>query len=1535
MEQLSHLIALDSEQGISNYGTRLRTLKSGGSVSSDVAEVLKELGAVQKVIALEINTLSGPIRITGTLAKITEGGLLISCQDEDRYITCSQIVSFEIARDQEQPPNERLNTKDDANQIPTVHEGADSTVPNAVPDEEANADGQQKRQLCAYVNGKIIKTITTISTDLDSKADGNEFSNEFLDFVDPPSVRLPPPNFSLPDLGKDEQQELNRWLNRYTYATKVREMQRMLQDIPAIERLGDSLQDGRLYLLAALLAYGSGDNNRMNICFGKALSLKSIDAAIAWAAVKLQAQEYSDAAHIILHAIHFERNGIEQQQHLVKQLGRTVYRLSDREVRGLATIRNAAISSELLPEIDRVIALSLAKTYPDAAKAVLSSEYARAQELAQDSCVFYPPEDAHWILPMQQHLPITHTSPVEREWQQRLFGHISAYYVDRSYGFLLDDIRQTIYYFHEKDISDTSLLNTLKDNQIGQQVTFSPASRISTTSSYDRAQDLQLSTDSLVGDRSPATGIPVVHKGKLYWGVPRGSSFYARAKRAEREGKLEEAQTLYEGEIQNRGEFLESAIKDLSSLLMRRGNVDGALSILQNNRREFTDPIRIDTMRASFLMQAHRFVEAAHIFSLLRKKSTNKKQRLTFGRKEGFCYYASDSFAKSLEVLNALGKQFPGDTSTHQLIERVRQKQMGESVPSDDLVVTTLELTGPHYGPSAFARFALDNCDFVGLDERSKAREFFEEKDFIVLDALVEKNRGRRPKEKAALLLSLAAMCELQPETAGNRDMRNYLRRYFINMAEASIHDGLHPDITRAYVAECLLQSPSLERRTQPVCLLLATYLSQRLGPSELYAPISVIMKKLVADGAGWKRFIDDFPYFTYMSSSLGEFLQKELNKEKPFEKLHQLSEGLETRQQNEYERCRTEKNQLEALIKVPPSIGYFEDLSATLLSAAQGTRFELDEQRLKESARLVSDAAACWIEKDFVEREAKHLRLENALTSFRENVSRGPTRLSIEVLLPLCERIQEELQKYVFESRKSAEPQVELSNVLSNEYCIPDAGGYVHISLDLRSKLGGAPIEGVDLQVLEEDGLISPEPVYSPEVLKGGDQRELEVLVKPSDSQIADEVFTLRVALRYHNRYGNSQHRETYGIPVRIGKSEAFEEIPNPYAAYSGGTVVNNRAMFFGREELVNKMIREITQGENGQCFVLYGQKRSGKSSVLAQVHSRLMKPYLPVSVTVGTLDTCNAETSFTQTCIDELEDSLMKTLGILPDNWPTREEIATYPIDSFKRSIKFSQSALESHGWGNPRIILLVDEFTYLFEYIREKMISPHFMRNWKALLERKMFNAVVVGQDSMPKFKQAFPNEFGVTHDERLTYLSEDDATQLAVEPILLEGKSRYRGRSLSRLLELSAGSPFYLQILCDHLVTHLNRKRAPFITEADIENVLRGLTSESGYLSEDKFDPLITAAGESVAEASREQYIETLSAIAHFSSPRAGAWMRDLEHLPDLQRLIEDMKDREVISIDAAGRISIRVGLFATWLKCNRPYLLKANLTMVTA
>ncbi len=245
---------------------------------------------------------------------------------------------------------------------------------------------------------------------------------------------------------------------------------------------------------------------------------------------------------------------------------------------------------------------------------------------------------------------------------------------------------------------------------------------------------------------------------------------------------------------------------------------------------------------------------------------------------------------------------------------------------------------------------------------------------------------------------------------------------------------------------------------------------------------------------------------------------------------------------------------------------------------------------------------------------------------------------------------------------------------------------------------------------------------------------------IRPSATQLAEQAFTIQVVAKYHNRAANKVEEQTFSLPIAIGASDAFEEIENPYAAYSGGRIVSDPKMLFGRNDLLERIRIQVASGPVGQCFVLYGQKRSGKSSVLYRLKELLAKPQLGVLLTIGTMDVYQAETSFVRQCIDATEEQI-EAIGLPITAKPSLEEMQLTPVRTFQMYLRSILSTLENAGWSQPRVVLLIDEFTYLFEYIKESIIAPSFMRQWKALLELGLFSAVVVGQDRCQNSNRRF--------------------------------------------------------------------------------------------------------------------------------------------------------------------------------------------------
>ena len=169
-----------------------------------------------------------------------------------------------------------------------------------------------------------------------------------------------------------------------------------------------------------------------------------------------------------------------------------------------------------------------------------------------------------------------------------------------------------------------------------------------------------------------------------------------------------------------------------------------------------------------------------------------------------------------------------------------------------------------------------------------------------------------------------------------------------------------------------------------------------------------------------------------------------------------------------------------------------------------------------------------------------------------------------------------------------------------------------------------------------------------------------------------------------------------------------------------------------------------------------------------------------------------------------------------------------------------------------------------------------------------------------------------------------LKEEDARKLIDEPIRIDGRqgdSRYREQAIERILELTARSPFYIQIICNRLVDYMNVKHAGLVTEADVEQVKNELIYDVNALGLDKFDNLINSGDTSEDAISDEDALKVLKVIADNSS--IGPCHRDridCEPRLPVDTILEDLEKRDVVERRDRS-YQIQVGLFKEWLVVN--------------
>jgi len=493
------------------------------------------------------------------------------------------------------------------------------------------------------------------------------------------------------------------------------------------------------------------------------------------------------------------------------------------------------------------------------------------------------------------------------------------------------------------------------------------------------------------------------------------------------------------------------------------------------------------------------------------------------------------------------------------------------------------------------------------------------------------------------------------------------------------------------------------------------------------------------------------------------------------------------------------------------------------------------------------------------------------------------------------------------------------------------------------------SPAESLEL-VIEGDPAffaVTESELKLNESLRGGDQSILKVPLSVTDEALASQTFSVPIYARYRTRTGEQEKTSVANLSIRLYSEDEFEEIENPYATYAEGGVVGDASMFFGRDELIQNIAQAIQDSRlQSKCVLVFGQKRSGKSSVLHHLKALLKKDnhllildLENIAVFQNNIESIQDEDSSAPLLYQILKGILTELEYAVEDrvdagfssvtlSIPNDEEFYAHPAplqcfaETFKR---LKRLASRQEDWREVRVVLLIDEFQYIYDRIVAGEIPESFMQSWKALLQANYFNAVLVGQDVMPKFKRRFPNEFGTTQDERVTYLKTEDARRLIDEPIRIggrQGKSRYREQAIERILDLTAGSPFYIQILCYRLVEYMNSKHAELVTDADVEQVKNELIRGANPLELDKFDNLINSGDTSADAISDEDAQKVLKAIA--DNNRTGPCRPDQidceTNLP-IDTILDDLVKRDVVEREQGQYYQIRVGLFKEWLIVN--------------
>ena len=1035
-------------------------------------------------------------------------------------------------------------------------------------------------------------------------------------------------------------------------------------------------------------------------------------------------------------------------------------------------------------------------------------------------------------------------------------------------------------------------------------------------------------------------------------GLPRGDGLYARAKRAHLvDLDLGAAEKLLKQAVLT-GDNAESAVKDLASLLNQQGRVDEAISLLEDSSKRAKDASSYDNMLATFYQHASRHDDAVRILERLYPK-TPRAKRSSLLTRIATVHIRARKYAAAEDTLRKLLDDDPHNRTALRLIGVLEDARSAASQDDAEEVIGGLGLlTDEGMVLSALARTAIDQCTYEGVDPIRVKEGTADEREVARVVGFAKDLGKRRPRERAAYYLSAAALLNRVEHEDGSRRIYDYLRTYFTSMADASWMDGKSADVVRSYYIESLALvvnvgqedwrnlirylatfSPGMQQDAEAIRALdnqsRFEFMSNLEKSLESIAshPEKHWLDGLVAVGSqsdfAEKHLGDAFLRSKLLGNRLGQLLGN------PGPQAEDLRKTWESRCREYARQHRSRLYSCKNMTRYAAIPASMEDLRMDIDKAAEETSIALDRQRLNKLGDIVDSALAFCRATEFEERERNYRLVTDRAEDLIKEVQDAPTQYSHEGLLPVADHVNSLIEEEYAEMNRTSGAELHLRLMVDNY--LPGPQGELRLQFAVSNRTGCSPASSVRIRLGPDGSEYFRADPWEQEVtstLRGGETHEAQMVVYPQDAAASDRAFPITATARFRSRLGEDKHTASHAWTVGLYRDEEFQPLENPYAPFAEGGPVDAPEMFFGRNEFLSRLETSLRSRAGRKSIVMFGQKRAGKSSIIEHLRRRLADSddVLPVSFSLQEIVSDLSEAALLHRIVrgisEVLEDLRLEGREVPELSPPRIDEMHSNATLRFHQVMSGLVREMSRRSSGL-HIVLLIDEFTEIFKAIRNERIPREFMKAWKAIIEKGYFSSVLVGQDIMPAFKAAFPNEFGVTEDMRVTYLDEAAARALVQEPI---GEERFAGDAVRRLLDLTANSPYYTMMFCARLVDYMNATRSLVVTAADVLTVERHMLlgddrrQDDRRLTADKFDNLL-AAGDGVQDSGIDPD-DTHAVCAAIARTGGEGWcaresMSGMFEPAELDTLLSDLEDRDVVERKGTA-YRLRVGLFRDWL-----------------
>lgn len=255
---------------------------------------------------------------------------------------------------------------------------------------------------------------------------------------------------------------------------------------------------------------------------------------------------------------------------------------------------------------------------------------------------------------------------------------------------------------------------------------------------------------------------------------------------------------------------------------------------------------------------------------------------------------------------------------------------------------------------------------------------------------------------------------------------------------------------------------------------------------------------------------------------------------------------------------------------------------------------------------------------------------------------------------------------------------------------------------------------------------------------------------------------------------------------------------------------------MFFGRAEEIRRMQRELCEMERGSALILYGPRRSGKSSICKNfIDNHVRSPHWGVLVSLQNMSR-HSEATILMQLADRVSSAFSEQFRRRAPAWEDYREGDAQVC--FKRLL---QDCL--HHVEGSRLVLALDEFGGTLESYNRHTLRFRFFTFWRELMAEVPQLSLVFALPTSAHAtlsSQRFSHVFSFAQPLALSFLDVESAKHLLADP-LRDLRIAIHPNTIALAVSLTGGSPYYMTLLGRELLSLLNKDtRKQLVSDKDL-------------------------------------------------------------------------------------------------------------------